>query len=58
VVSASNPKALIFFATFLPQFVRPADPLMPQFVILAATVTVMQLVYEVAIAMTARRLGG
>lgn len=56
-VSISNPKALIFFATFLPQFMRPDDPLFLQFLILASTFAVMQLAYEVGLALTARRLG-
>jgi threonine/homoserine/homoserine lactone efflux protein len=36
-VGASNPKALLFFAAFLPQFVDPSQAWAPQFAILAAT---------------------
>ena len=36
-VGASNPKALLFFAAFFPQFLNPALPFAPQFAILALT---------------------
>lgn len=35
-VSLSNPKALLFFSAFLPQFVDPAQPQAPQYLVLAA----------------------
>jgi len=34
-VSLSNPKALLFFSAFLPQFVDPAQPQAPQYLVLA-----------------------
>ena len=37
LVGASNPKALLFFAAFFPQFIDPASPMLPQFALLAAT---------------------
>jgi threonine/homoserine/homoserine lactone efflux protein len=37
LVGASNPKALLFFAAFFPQFVDSAQPWAPQFAILALT---------------------
>jgi threonine/homoserine/homoserine lactone efflux protein len=37
LVGASNPKAILFFAAFFPQFLNPAAPIVPQFVILALT---------------------
>ena len=36
-VGASNPKALLFFAAFFPQFLNPALPFAPQFAVLALT---------------------
>jgi threonine/homoserine/homoserine lactone efflux protein len=37
LVGASNPKALLFFAAFFPQFLNPAQPFVPQFALLALT---------------------
>ncbi len=37
LVGASNPKALLFFAAFFPQFLNPAAPMLPQFALLALT---------------------
>ena len=37
ITQGANPKALVFFTAFLPQFVNPAEPLAPQIAILAAT---------------------
>ncbi len=36
-VTALNPKSLVFFVAFLPHFVDPAAPLLPQMAILEAT---------------------
>ncbi len=56
-IAVSNPKALIFFATFLPQFIRPNEPLLIQFVTLAGTFAILQLGYEITLAQTATRIG-
>lgn len=37
VVTALNPKSIVFFIAFLPQFVTAGEPLLPQFAILEAT---------------------
>ncbi|MGH6627085.1 MAG: LysE family translocator [Burkholderiaceae bacterium] len=37
LVGASNPKAVLFFAAFFPQFLNPAAAFAPQFAILAST---------------------
>jgi len=37
LVGASNPKAVLFFAAFFPQFLNPAESIAPQFAILAST---------------------
>lgn len=34
-VGLSNPKGLLFFSAFLPQFIQPSDPIAQQYVILA-----------------------
>src|SRR5262245_24073916 len=37
VTQGANPKALLFFTALLPQFVNPAEPLVPQIALLAVT---------------------
>jgi len=36
LVAAGNPKAILIFTAFLPQFVVPAEPITPQFTLLGA----------------------
>jgi threonine/homoserine/homoserine lactone efflux protein len=36
LVAATNPKGYLFFSAFLPQFIAPAEPQLPQYAILAA----------------------
>lgn len=43
-VNLLNPKAIVFFLAFMPQFIRPADPLLPQYVVLTATVVVIDII--------------
>jgi threonine/homoserine/homoserine lactone efflux protein len=43
MVGASNPKALLFFAAFFPQFLNPAAAWGPQMAVLAATFTAMEM---------------
>lgn len=43
LVGASNPKALLFFAAFFPQFLNPAAPFAPQFAVLALTFVAFEL---------------
>jgi homoserine/homoserine lactone efflux protein len=38
LVNLTNPKAVVFFLAFTPQFIRPDRPLVTQYVVLAATV--------------------
>ncbi|PTT63477.1 LysE family transporter [Arthrobacter sp. HMWF013] len=37
-VNLLNPKAIVFFLAFMPQFIRPEQPLLPQYLVLTATV--------------------
>tara|TARA_R110001583_G_scaffold192721_1_gene359617 strand:+ start:4894 stop:5505 length:612 start_codon:yes stop_codon:yes gene_type:complete len=37
ITSASNPKAIIFFAALFPQFISSSEPLLPQFIALSIT---------------------
>lgn len=55
-VTALNPKSIAFFIAFVPQFLRPAEPLTPQFVILIATFVTLAAVNALAYALLADRL--
>ena len=52
----TNPKALLFFAAFLPQFIDPARSLLLQFVIMAGTFAAIEIATEVFIASMAHRI--
>lgn len=52
----TNPKALLFFAAFLPQFIDPARSLVVQFVVMAGTFAVIEIATELFIASMAHRL--
>jgi threonine/homoserine/homoserine lactone efflux protein len=52
----SNPKAVLFFAAFLPQFIDPARSLWLQFAIMAGTFAAIEIVTEALIASMAQRL--
>jgi len=52
----TNPKGILFFAAFLPQFIDPARSLLVQFAIMAGTFAVIEIVTEALIAHTAHRI--
>jgi threonine/homoserine/homoserine lactone efflux protein len=52
----TNPKALLFFAAFLPQFIDPARSLVLQFAIMAGTFALVEIATELLIAAFAQRL--
>ncbi len=52
-VTALNPKGIVFFIAFLPQFISPAAPVTPQLIILGATFLVLAIVNAVAYAFLA-----
>lgn len=56
MVGASNPKAVLFFAAFFPQFLNPAAPVAPQFAILAATFVVFEFIVLTLCALGVARL--
>ena len=51
-----NPKAVIFFAAFLPQFYVPQHDLLPQFLVMAGTFVGIEVVVEILLAAFASKL--
>jgi threonine/homoserine/homoserine lactone efflux protein len=56
LVSLTNPKTLLFYAAFLPQFVDPAVAPMPQFALLSATLLVVSLTFDSSYCLLAGRI--
>jgi threonine/homoserine/homoserine lactone efflux protein len=56
LVGASNPKAVLFFAAFFPQFLNPSAPMAPQFAILALTFMVLEFTVLTTCALSVSRL--
>lgn len=54
--AVTNPKAILFFAAFLPQFIDPARSLLLQFAIMAGTFALVEIVFEVVVASMAQRI--
>ena len=54
--AVTNPKGLLFFAAFLPQFVDPSQSLLVQFLVMAGTFALVEVVTEYALASAAHRL--
>jgi len=56
LVAVSNPKGLIFFAAFLPQFFDPQAYWLLQFLILGGTFVTVEFIYELTLAGAAQRI--
>jgi threonine/homoserine/homoserine lactone efflux protein len=56
LVAFSNPKAILFAAAFLPQFIRPELPKLPQFAILLLTFLVVEIGWYLIYAASGQRL--
>src|SRR6185436_11181877 len=54
--ATTNPKGILFFAAFLPQFIDPARSLWIQFLVMAGTFVVTEVLTEIALAGTAHRI--
>ncbi|MBW0238140.1 LysE family translocator [Pseudomonas sp. D1HM] len=58
VLGASNPKDILFFAAFLPQFLNPDQPFFPQLLVMIATWTVLDLLCKLAYGLGAHEAAG
>ncbi|MFY0665198.1 MAG: LysE family transporter [Natronospirillum sp.] len=58
LAALANPKAILFFAAFLPQFINPEVDLWLQFLIMAATFVLIECLTELFIAGFAGRVSG
>lgn len=56
LTALTNPKALLFFAAFLPQFIDPRAALPAQFLVMAGTFVVIEFATEMLIATGAHRV--
>jgi threonine/homoserine/homoserine lactone efflux protein len=56
ISAISNPKGILFFVAFLPQFVNPRESLFTQFLLMAMTFIVIEFVYEFTVASLADRI--
>lgn len=56
LVAASNPKAILFAAAFFPQFINPDAAKLPQFAILLATFTVIEVAWYFVYAVSGKSL--
>ncbi len=56
LTAVSNPKALLFYGAFLPQFIDPKRDLLTQFVVMAVVFVVIEIITEVLLAMLAHRV--
>ncbi len=56
LAAVTNPKGILFFVAFLPQFIDPANDLVVQFAIMASTFIVIEIVFEIVVAALSQSL--
>ena len=54
----TNPQSILFFMSVFPQFIDPASPFVPQFVVLVCTFSTLLVLIHLAYATSARYAGG
>lgn len=58
LIAAGNPKAIIFFTAFFPQFINPEKTLIEQLVIMCPTMAVLDFAWVMTYALSAHRFFG
>jgi homoserine/homoserine lactone efflux protein len=56
LAALTNPKGILFFVAFLPQFIDPNISLFTQFVVMALTFVIIEFIYEYAVASLANKI--
>lgn len=56
LAALTNPKGILFFVAFLPQFINPELSLFTQFVVMAMTFVVIEFIYEFVVASLANKI--
>jgi threonine/homoserine/homoserine lactone efflux protein len=56
LAALTNPKGILFFVAFLPQFIDPNLSLLTQFVWMALTFVVIEFLYELAVAAATNKI--
>lgn len=56
LAAVTNPKGILFFVAFLPQFIDPESDLVVQFVIMASTFIIIEIVFELVVAALSQSL--
>jgi homoserine/homoserine lactone efflux protein len=56
LAALTNPKGILFFVAFLPQFIEPDISLLTQFAVMALTFVIIEFLYEYAVASLANKI--
>lgn len=58
MVAAGNPKAIVFFSAFFPQFIDPSQPLLAQMLIMCPTMAILDFSWVMIYALSAKKCLG
>jgi threonine/homoserine/homoserine lactone efflux protein len=56
LTAVSNPKGLLFYGAFLPQFIDPKSALWPQFIVMVTIFVAIEIMVEIMLARLAHRV--